>query len=126
MKSSRKLQDSLENFRKALDKLASALKIVNDRELVVEGTIQRFEIVVELTWKTLRRALRYEGVYSVLPRDTMRAAFSAGWLHQEQLWQELLDRRNDTSHEYLDDQFILDYYADIKGLYPEIEKLLTF
>lgn len=48
MSNPRKLLDSLGNFRKAVDKLEHALQIPKDRELVVEGTIQRFETVVEL------------------------------------------------------------------------------
>ena len=46
MPDNRKLLDSLSNLRKAVDKLNSALAVPNDRELVVEGTIQRFEVVV--------------------------------------------------------------------------------
>jgi Nucleotidyltransferase substrate binding protein like len=50
----RKLQDSLANLERATKKLESALLIPKERELVVEGTIQRFEMVVELVWKTLK------------------------------------------------------------------------
>ncbi len=94
MPENRKLKDSLGNLRKAVDKLGAALKIPNDRELVVEGTIQRFEVVVELTCKTLMRALKYEGVHPKFPRDTMKEAFAAGWLQNETLWHDLLDKRN--------------------------------
>ncbi|MDF0715754.1 nucleotidyltransferase substrate binding protein [Muricauda sp. 334s03] len=68
MSSKRKLTDSLKNLRKATDKLERALKIPVDRELVMEGTVQRYEITVELVWKTLQRALQYEGVYPKTPR----------------------------------------------------------
>lgn len=122
MSNIRKLEDSLENLRKAADKLLSALKIPNDRELVVEGTVQRFEVVVELLWKTLGRALKYEGIkiQPDTPRQTMKEGFAAGFLHNEPIWQDLLDKRNTSSHEYLDEQFIEDYYDDIKVLTPEI------
>jgi nucleotidyltransferase substrate binding protein (TIGR01987 family) len=126
MKNNRKLLDSLGNLRKATDKLNSALLVPKDRELVVEGTIQRFEYVVEILWKTLRRALKYEGVRIKpdSPRETMKQGFSIGWLHNEPIWQDLLDRRNTTSHEYLDESFIEDSYDDIKTVTPEIVKVL--
>lgn len=122
MPDNRKLLDSLSNLRKAADKLNSALAIPNDRELVVEGTIQRFEVVVELLWKTLGRALKYEGVRISpdTPRETMKEGFAIGWLHNEPIWQDLLDKRNTTSHEYLDEGFIEDNYEDIKNVSPEI------
>jgi len=122
MPDNRKLLDSLGNLRKAVDKLNSALAIPNDRELVVEGTIQRFEVVVELLWKTLRRALKFESVRinPDTPRETMKEGFAIGWLHNEPIWQDLLDKRNTTSHEYLDEAFVEDNYADIKKVTPEI------
>lgn len=126
MKDNRKLLDSLTNLRKAVDKLNSALEIPNDRELVVEGTIQRFEIVVELLWKTLRRGLKYEGIKirPDTPRETMKEGFAIGWLQNESIWQDLLDKRNTTSHEYLDEEFIENNYEDIKNVTPEIVLVL--
>ena len=118
--------DSLGNFRKAVDKLQQALEIPKDRELVVEGTIQRFETVVELVWKTLNRCLRYEGVHPNSPRDTMIEGFAIGWLSGTIVWQDLLDRRNKSSHEYLDDSFIEEYYDEIKELFIPIKELLEF
>lgn len=122
MADNRKLLDSLGNLRKAVDKLNSALLIPNDRELVVEGTIQRFEVVVELLWKTLKRALKFEGVRISpdTPRETMKEGFSIGWLHNEPIWQDLLDKRNTTSHQYLAEEFIEENYDDIKTVTPEI------
>jgi len=126
MPDNRKLKDSLGNLRKAVDKLNSALQIPNDRELVVEGTVQRFEVVVELLWKTLKRALKYEGVklQPDTPREAMKQGFSIGWLHNEPIWQDLLDKRNTTSHEYLDEEFIENNYEEIKVVTPEIVKVL--
>ncbi|MFH6964693.1 HI0074 family nucleotidyltransferase substrate-binding subunit [Flavobacterium plurextorum] len=127
MKDNRKLLDSLSNLRKAVDKLNNALSIPNDRELVVEGTIQRFEVVVELLWKTLRRALKFEGVRinPDSPRETMKEGFAIGWLHNEVIWQELLDKRNSTSHNYLDEELIEQNYKDIQNVTPEIVTVLT-
>ena len=95
---------------------------------MVEGTIQRFEVVVELLWKTVRRALKHEGVFinPDTPREAMIQGLSAGFLHDEVIWQSLLDKPNKTSHEYLDGAFINESYEDILTLAPEIEKVLLF
>lgn len=126
MSSKRKVTDSLENLRKATDKLESALKIPVDRELVMEGTVQRFEVTVELVWKTLQRSLKYEGIHPKTPRETMKKAFATGWLNDEIIWQDLLDGRNTTSHEYLDEEFIEENYSDIKKVFPYIKELVEF
>ena len=126
MNNNRKLLDSLENFRKAFDKLDAALNIPRDRELVLEGTVQRFETVVELVWKTLQRGLKFEGIHPKTPRETMKKGFSSGWLSDEIVWQELLDNRNSTSHEYLDESFLDDYYEDIVTFHAPIKELLEF
>lgn len=126
MANDRKVKESLVNLRNATEKLKSAIQIPKDKELVVEGTIQRFEVVVELLWKTLKRALIYEGhvITPDTPREVMKLGFSVGWLHNTIAWQQLLDKRNKTSHEYLDDQFIEKNYEDIKKLTPEIITVL--
>jgi nucleotidyltransferase substrate binding protein (TIGR01987 family) len=126
MSSKRKVEDSLQNLKKAVGKLESALKIPVDRELVMEGTVHRFEMTVELIWKTLKRALQYEGFSPTTPRETLQKAFTAGWLTNEIVWQDLLDKRNTTSHEYLDEEFIEDNYEDIKQVFPYIRTLLEF
>lgn len=127
MTNPRKLLDSLGNLRKAVNKLEQGLAISRDRELVVEGTIQRFETVVELVWKTLNRALKYEGIHADTPRETMLAGFAAGWLSGEITWQDLLDHRNKSSHEYLDETFINSYYDNIKdNLFEPIKNFLDF
>ncbi|PWH81229.1 HI0074 family nucleotidyltransferase substrate-binding subunit [Brumimicrobium oceani] len=122
-----KLNDSLQNFRNAFDRLKEATEIEKDRPLVAEGTIQRFEYVVELLWKTLNRGLKYEGVKIKpdTPRETMKEGFKANFLHNKVTWQELLDKRNESSHEYLHEEFIDDYYDEIISLTPHIEEVLV-
>lgn len=112
--SDRKLLDSLSNLEKALTKLEDALKIPKDRELVVEGTIQRFEYVIELMWKTLKRALEFEGIHPKTPRECVKEAFKIGWLDDENEWHDMLDSRNTTSHNYLDEELAENNYDDSK------------
>ena len=116
--SDRKLIDSLNNLQSALANLERAVQIPKDRELVAEGTIHRFEITIELFWKTLKRALRYEGSHVETSRDSLKEAFRLGWLHDEQVWLDMLDSRNTTSHEYLAEELASNNYDDIKKVTP--------
>ncbi|MGO9274315.1 MAG: HI0074 family nucleotidyltransferase substrate-binding subunit [Terriglobia bacterium] len=120
--SDRKLLDSLKNLQSALENLESAVQIPQDRELVAEGTIHRFEITIELFWKTLRRAIRFEGTRVGSPRESLREAFRMGWLDDEQVWLDMLDSRNTTSHEYLAEELADNNYEDIKKVTPILRK----
>jgi nucleotidyltransferase substrate binding protein (TIGR01987 family) len=114
----RKLCDSIKNLGNALENLENALRIPRDRELVVEGTIHRFEMLIELFWKTLMRALEYEGLHPKTPRDSVKEAFKIGWLHDETVWLDMLDSRNTTSHNYLAEELATDNYNDIRNVAP--------
>ncbi|QPK63183.1 nucleotidyltransferase substrate binding protein [Methylomonas sp. LL1] len=120
--SKRKLQDSLDNLEKVLENLERAVLIPKDRELVAEGTIHRFEMTIELFWKTLRRAIQYEGTRVQTSRESLREAFRLGWLHDEQVWLDMLDSRNTTSHEYLAEQLAEDNYDDVVKVTPIIRQ----
>jgi len=115
-----KLRDSLESLERAMGKLDSALNTPRDRELVIEGTIQRFEFVIELFWKTLKRALEYEGTQTKTPRESLKAAYAAGWLENEDDWLALLDLRNSTSHLYLHPELLENHYEQIKLRFPSL------
>jgi nucleotidyltransferase substrate binding protein (TIGR01987 family) len=124
--SERKLRDSLSNLERALQNLERAVSIPKDRELVAEGTIHRFEITIELFWKTLRRAIRYEGTNVDTSRESLREAFGIGWLQDEQVWLDMLDSRNTTSHEYLDGELTDNNYDDIVKVTPIIRQAVNF
>jgi nucleotidyltransferase substrate binding protein (TIGR01987 family) len=122
----RRLKDSLANLTKAVANLERALTIPKDRELVYEGTIHRFEITIELMWKTLKRALEYEGLRPSTPRESLKEAFRVGWLHDEDVWLDMLDHRNTTSHEYLDEELAENNYEDIVKVTPFLRTTLDF
>lgn len=67
-----------------------------------EGTIQRFEVAVELAWKTLKDYLEYEGqsLQPVTPCNVIKEAFKAGLLNEAQVWIDMLDHRNLLAHTY--------------------------
>lgn len=124
--SARKLLDSLSNLNKVVSNLERALTIPRDRELVFEGTIHRFEITIELMWKTIKRALEYEGIHPKTPRESLKEAFQVGWLHDEAVWLDMLDQRNTTSHVYLSEELAENNYEDIVKIAPVLRSALDF
>ena len=124
--SKRKVDDSLANLRKAMDRLREALEVPRTDPLVVEGTIQRFEFVIEIFWKALKRALEYEGIVVKTPRESLKQAFAAGWLSDETAWLDMLDARNTTSHLYLHQDLVEEAYDDIRKNFPELERTYQF
>ena len=120
-----KLQQSLINLELALQRLQEALQEPEDNSLVIDGTIQRFEFVIELYWKTLKRILAYNGIQTHTPRDTLRQAYQANWLNDETLWLQMLNDRNQTSHIY-NEAMARQIYDRIKTYFPEMKQTIRF
>jgi len=118
-----KARQSLHNLGQALERLREALDEPVTTSLVVDGTIQRFEFVIELYWKTLKRLLADEGIQTETPRESLRAAYAAGWISDEALWLEMLRDRNLTSHIY-DEAAARRIYERVQANFPEL--LSTF
>lgn len=86
-----------------------------------EGIIQRFEILVELSWKVLKDFLENEGFLISSPKDAIRQAFSSKLFGVDiaDKWLESLNIRNLTSHTYTQDaldknvRFILDEFLPL-------------
>lgn len=105
-----------------MERLGEALAEDSSNSLFVDGTVQRFEFVFELTWKTLKRALEMEGLIRTTPRETLKTAYQIGWINEEDLWVQMLDDRNATSHTY-DEPIAFAIYNNIKNCYPALLQL---
>ncbi len=62
--------------------------------------IQAFEISFELAWKTMKDYLEYEGIQTDTPRQTIKTAFLRNLIPDGQLWIDMMEARNKTSHTY--------------------------
>jgi nucleotidyltransferase substrate binding protein (TIGR01987 family) len=120
-----KAAQSLHNLGRALERLREALQEPEANSLVVDGTIQRFEFVIELCWKTLRRLLAAEGILANTPRESLQQAYQAQWLTDETAWLEILRDRNESSHTD-DEATARRIYANIKRNFPELERTYAF
>lgn len=105
-------EGKLEN---ALLKLKEGTDRAKD-ELEEDGVIQRFEFTFELFWKTLKMFLQDKGVEARTPRDVFKEAFRLEWLDKEEVFLDMLEDRNKTSHIY-DRETSRQIYARIKKDY---------
>jgi nucleotidyltransferase substrate binding protein (TIGR01987 family) len=102
--SSDKLERSLVNFLKAMDRFAEAIQ-EPESSIVMDATIQRFEFTYELMWKTLKIYLEeIHGIRTVSPRQVFKEAYSLSIIKQEGLFLEMIKSRNLLSHTYNEEQ----------------------
>ena len=97
-------QQRLHNYSLALQQLSLAVDLSKERalsDLEKQGVIQAFEFVHELAWNVLKDFLEYEGIPDLVgSRSTVREAFKRGLLTDGDLWMDMIDKRNQTSHTY--------------------------
>jgi nucleotidyltransferase substrate binding protein (TIGR01987 family) len=68
-----------------------------------DAVIQRFEFSFELVWKGLKLYLERQGHECGGPRPTLKKAFAEGLIatpEEADVWLQMLDDRNLTSHAY--------------------------
>jgi nucleotidyltransferase substrate binding protein (TIGR01987 family) len=95
------LQFQLDKFKNSLKRLNEALERDKDKDdLVLNAVIQRFEFTFENSWKSIKQTLRIKGIDCLTPRDCIKESFRNGWLKNEEIFLELLECRNLTSHTY--------------------------
>jgi len=118
-----------QNFEKAYNTFWRILDIQNPNEAEKMGLIQAFEIVFELSWKTIKDYLFELGFDEKSPRETLKQAFQNEIIADGHIWMEALEKRNETVHTYdeeiaqLVEQKIRENYAPmLRELYFYLKK----
>ena len=106
-----------EDFLNALDRLQEALQ-QEPTELVIDGTLHRFEFTFELAWKLIKSYLEYMGVAETTgsPRETIQNGFKQGIIENGEEWINMMLSRNSLSHIY-DEKTSREIYTKIKNNY---------
>lgn len=93
-----------DNFNRALHQLTLAVELSQQRELSdleKQGVIQAFEFVHELAWNVLKDFLEFEGIQGIVgSRGAVREAFKLALIADGELWMDMIEKRNLTSHTY--------------------------
>ncbi len=121
----RKALKSLDSLGKAMRRLDAILQEPEANDYIVDATIQRFEFVIELFWKTLKRLLALEQIATDTPKEALQKAYQARWLHDEQAWLAMVRARNMSSHVY-DEAMAQQIYREIRRYYPELRRTHDF
>ncbi|WP_019554039.1 HI0074 family nucleotidyltransferase substrate-binding subunit [Propionispira raffinosivorans] len=127
-----RLLNKLHNFKSAVERLGEALiELENSSSSVVrDGVIQRFEFTTELAWKATREYLLDQGFVEVnSPKSVMKEAFSYGLIKNDEIWVQILNDRNLTSHIYKEDisieicnRIIATHFNELKSLSERLNK----
>jgi nucleotidyltransferase substrate binding protein (TIGR01987 family) len=88
------------NLKNAYKNLSEAVEKPELSKLEVQGLIQSFEYTFELSWKTIKDYLEFEGYDVKTPRDTIKKAFQIGIIDDGLVWLDALEKRNLMSHTY--------------------------
>jgi len=110
----------LENYKKALSQLQNAVALGQKRpfsELEEQGLIQAFEITHELAWNVMKDYFYYQGNNTITgSRDATREAFHVGLVENGDVWMEMIQSRNKTSHTY-NNEIAEEIVSKISALY---------
>jgi nucleotidyltransferase substrate binding protein (TIGR01987 family) len=92
-----------ENLQSAYGKLQEAIKVneqMPKNDLIKMALIKGFEMTFELSWKTMKDFLNYNGIDVKLPREIIKQAFANDIITDGQLWIDMLEDRNLMTHSY--------------------------
>jgi nucleotidyltransferase substrate binding protein (TIGR01987 family) len=113
----KEIKIAAEHYSDALNRLIEGIDEAHD-ELGRDGVIQRFEFTFEQFWKILKLILQYEGFECRSPRSCIKQAFKQGFIVDSEIYLDMLEDRNRSSHVY-DEQTSVEIYDRIKDQYSE-------
>ena len=115
--SPKRIRQRLADFEKALKRLKEVLaEDPSKTTAIIDGTIQRFEFTFELSWKLARDVLYHNGIETNNPRSAIKEAFKENLITEAELWINMMEDRNRTSHIY-DEAEAFKIYQKIKESY---------
>ena len=122
----KKFKISLNMLEKANLRLNEIFKMDYD-QVVQDATIKRFEFTIELAWKTLKKYLILQGIYTNSTRDIFKESFNIKIIDNLNDWNDLLTARNRTSHLYEKDtaKDIYIFIKEKKYLITELVNILN-
>ena len=98
-----RLKQRIENYNSSFDlfeKMRNGYIEEKNNDAYKLALAQSFEIVFELAWKVIKDYLNENGIDANYPKEVIKEAFSKKTLKNGQIWIDMLNTRNSTSHEY--------------------------
>lgn len=92
-----------QNFEKAYNNFLLALNALKENQdsiIYKMAIIQSYEMVFELSWKTMKDYMYIQGIRTNFPREVIKEAFAGEIIDDGDTWIKMLDDRNLTAHTY--------------------------
>lgn len=121
----KRYEERKQEFSNATERLKEALQN-EENDIVIDGTLHRFEFTFELAWKTMKDYLEYSGIIDGIgsPREIIKTAFSSGLIEDGESWIKMMLARNSLSHLYDEDKS-REIYREIKETYLDLFQRLN-
>ncbi|MCH9633476.1 MAG: hypothetical protein S4CHLAM7_02010 [Chlamydiae bacterium] len=127
-------QQRLSNLKLALGQLGDAVELAKQRDLSLleqQGLIQAFEFTHELSWNVIKDYFYFQGNSAITgSRDASREAFKTGLIQSGDIWMEMIQSRNRTSHTYnrelaekISQRILKAYFPAFKLFFNKMESL---
>jgi len=92
--------NNLQSAYARLHQAVAANADLPDDDLIQMALIKAFEMTFELSWKTMKDFLVYNGIDVKMPREVIKQAFANDIIIDGQLWIDMLENRNQIAHTY--------------------------
>ena len=123
-----------EHFNKALLQLKEAVDLSKERglsKLEEQGLIQAFEYTHEFAWNTLKDFLENRGGQNLYgSKDATREAFKRGLIEKGEIWMDMIQKRNLTTHAYdqnvsaqIASAILNTYFGEFEALRGKLERV---
>ncbi|MDR0952794.1 MAG: nucleotidyltransferase substrate binding protein [Elusimicrobiota bacterium] len=97
-------QQRFENYKNAFARLENAANLQKERKLTdleEQGLIKAFEFTFELSWKVMKDFLEDMGILDIIgSRGSFREAFKNNIIQNGEVWMDMVEARNLTTHTY--------------------------
>ena len=122
---SKDVYDKIKRLLNATERLKEALQ-EKESDIVIDGTLHRFEFTFELAWKTMKDYLEYSGIIDGIgsPREIIKTSFANGIIEDGDNWIKMMLARNSLSHLY-DEEKSREIYTEIKDIYLNLFEMLN-
>lgn len=118
--------DNLQRAYARLHQAVAANVIEPENDLIRMALIKAFEMTFELSWKTMKDYLVYNGVDVKLPREVIKQAYANDIIIDGQLWIDMLENRNQIAHTYDEDRARETVRQICQAYLPPLEQLHCF
>ena len=97
----KRYEERKQELLNATERLKEALQ-ETENDIIIDGTLHRFEFTFELAWKTMKDYLEYSGIIEGIgsPREIIKTAFANGIIEDGEKWINMMLARNSLSHLY--------------------------